>query len=121
MIFTSYKKDTGLVVGVINAPTIEIARATATEDCDLLPGVSGEPNVDKVVDGKLVKQAQPEWMAEELAKAKRNRLLMNSDWTQLPDVPIDTKEVWAAYRQALRDVTDQPGFPFNIVWPVAPG
>jgi hypothetical protein len=51
---------------------------------------------------------------------ERNRLLQESDWTQLPDVPIDTKEAWATYRQALRDVTDQPD-PFNIVWPVAPG
>jgi hypothetical protein len=30
-----------------------------------------------------------------------------------------TKEVWAAYRQALRDVTLQPD-PFNIVWPTPP-
>jgi hypothetical protein len=55
-----------------------------------------------------------------LVRQKRNALLTKSDWTQLPDVPIDTKEAWATYRQALRDVTDQPD-PFNIVWPVAPG
>jgi uncharacterized protein YjiS (DUF1127 family) len=49
----------------------------------------------------------------------RNELLQKSDWTQLPDVPIDTKEVWAMYRQALRDVTDQED-PFNISWPTPP-
>ena len=52
-------------------------------------------------------------------RATRSRLLASSDWTQLPDVPLSTKEAWAAYRQALRDITNQTD-PFNIVWPVAP-
>ena len=55
-----------------------------------------------------------------LVRAQRNRLLLESDWTQLPDVPIATKDAWATYRQALRDITEQPD-PFNIVWPVPPG
>lgn len=50
----------------------------------------------------------------------RATLLMQSDWTQLPDVPLSTKEAWATYRQVLRDITDQPGFPENVVWPVPP-
>lgn len=54
-----------------------------------------------------------------IVRDKRNQLLQASDWTQLPDVPLATKEAWAAYRQALRDVTDQPD-PFNIVWPTPP-
>jgi hypothetical protein len=49
----------------------------------------------------------------------RNILLQNSDWTQLPDVPLNTKEAWANYRQQLRDITNQAD-PFNIVWPIAP-
>lgn len=55
-----------------------------------------------------------------LVRARRNDMLSASDWTQLPDVPLNTKEAWAVYRQALRDVTEQLD-PFNIVWPVAPG
>jgi hypothetical protein len=57
------------------------------------------------------------------AIARRNSLLEQSDWTQLPDVPLSSeqKAAWASYRQALRDITDQPGFPDNINWPVAPG
>lgn len=51
---------------------------------------------------------------------KRDALLAKSDWTQLPDVPLATKEAWAAYRQALRDITEQPGFPFDVVWPEPP-
>lgn len=50
---------------------------------------------------------------------KRNTLLTECDWTQLPDVPIATKEAWAVYRQALRDITDQPD-QRNVTWPVAP-
>lgn len=60
--------------------------------------------------------AETEWP---VVRAERTRRLEASDWTQLPDVPIPTKEAWAVYRQALRDVTDQPD-PFNIVWPTAP-
>lgn len=52
-------------------------------------------------------------------RSQRNALLVASDWTQLPDVPLVTKAAWATYRQALRDVTEQ-GDPFNITWPVAP-
>lgn len=51
---------------------------------------------------------------------RRGELLSASDWTQLPDVPLATKEAWATYRQALRDITSQPGYPFNIIWPQAP-
>jgi hypothetical protein len=49
----------------------------------------------------------------------RDFLLIQSDWTMLPDAPTD-KKAWKAYRQALRDITQQPGFPDNIVWPTKP-
>jgi hypothetical protein len=42
-----------------------------------------------------------EWYAERM-RIHRDRLLKESDWTQLPDAPID-REAWATYRQALRD------------------
>lgn len=54
-----------------------------------------------------------------LVRAKRDRLLLQSDWTQLPDVPPETRATWTAYRQALRDVTEQPD-PFAIEWPAPP-
>jgi hypothetical protein len=50
--------------------------------------------------------------------ARRDKLLSDSDWTQLPDSPGDSA-VWRTYRQALRDITSQTGFPQNVVWPVA--
>jgi hypothetical protein len=42
-----------------------------------------------------------EWWAERM-RLHRDRLLKESDWTQLPDAPVD-REAWATYRQALRD------------------
>lgn len=53
------------------------------------------------------------------ARAKRNNLLAESDWTQTADAPVD-KTAWAAYRQALRDITAQAQFPWTITWPDAP-
>ena len=53
------------------------------------------------------------------ARDKRNALLSQSDWTQAADAPVD-QTAWATYRQALRDITDQAGFPENIDWPIAP-
>lgn len=53
-------------------------------------------------------------------KAERARRLLACDWTQLPDVPANTAQAWAAYRQALRDITDQPTFPASVTWPVEP-
>ena len=50
---------------------------------------------------------------------KRAALLSASDWTQLPDVSLATKEAWAPYRQALRDITEQ-GDMLNVVWPTPP-
>jgi hypothetical protein len=50
---------------------------------------------------------------------QRNELLKDSDWTQIVDATVN-KEIWLTYRQALRDITAQEGFPFNITWPIQP-
>lgn len=49
----------------------------------------------------------------------RNALLAHSDWTQLSDAPVD-RSAWAVYRQSLRDVTAQAGFPGSVDWPEMP-
>ena len=58
----------------------------------------------------------------EQAKAvrqSRTEKLKDSDWTQIADAPVD-KTAWATYRQALRDITSQAGFPWTTTWPDAP-
>lgn len=51
-------------------------------------------------------------------RSKRDSLLQETDWMALSDVTM-TPEM-AAYRQALRDVPDQEGFPFDVVFPTKP-
>lgn len=53
-------------------------------------------------------------------KTKRNRILYETDWTQMPDVTLANKAAWAAYRQELRDITTQAGYPTEITWPTPP-
>ena len=55
----------------------------------------------------------------EQVRAERDRLLAESDWTQITDAPVD-QAAWAVYRQELRDVPQQAGFPHDVVWPTEP-
>lgn len=52
-------------------------------------------------------------------RSTRGQKLKDSDWTQVIDAPVDQAS-WATYRQALRDLTSQKDFPWNIEWPVQP-
>lgn len=54
------------------------------------------------------------------ARAERDRRLAACDWTQARDIPAATAERWQPYRQALRDISAQPGFPIHITWPQEP-
>ena len=60
-----------------------------------------------------------EWWLERM-RIHRNQLIVASDWTQLPDAPVD-RQAWADYRQALRDfpATWTPGP--TVVFPTPPG
>lgn len=53
-------------------------------------------------------------------RAQRNKMLSECDWTQLADSTVVDKAAWAQYRQGLRDLTKQAGFPWAVVWPVSP-
>lgn len=52
-------------------------------------------------------------------RRERDRLLTASDWTQVADAPVVSLE-WQPYRQALRDVPQQSGFPDSVDWPTPP-
>ena len=53
-------------------------------------------------------------------RRQRNQRLAETDWSQMADTPQAIRDKYAAYRQALRDVPQQAGFPDNIVWPTKP-
>lgn len=78
------------------------------------------------VDGQwtlpMVAENKPQAEVEQHVRAVRDELLMLSDWTQMPDSPLDDniKDSWATYRITLRDISTQAGFPTNITWPTAP-
>jgi hypothetical protein len=59
--------------------------------------------------------------AEQAASVRTSRteMLKDCDWTQIADSTAD-KTAWATYRQALRDVPTQAGFPWTVTWPDAP-
>lgn len=66
-----------------------------------------------------------QWVLDTVAlersiRARRDGLLASTDWTQMPDVAADTKQKYAEYRQLLRDVPQQDGFPEAVVWPTPP-
>jgi hypothetical protein len=66
---------------------------------------------------------KPEQSESELSlviRYQRDQLLRESDWTQLPDVPKSIKSTWSSYRQKLRDIPQQSGFPFKVEWPEKP-
>jgi hypothetical protein len=88
-------------------------------DDSLFNAVPDTPVPTDTLDVTFTVQARDADVVWPTIRARRDVLLAQSDWTQLPDVPLATKAAWADYRQALRDVTAQPD-PTNIIWPVAP-
>jgi hypothetical protein len=63
-------------------------------------------------------EQRTEQQAEQV-RAQRNQKLSDTDWTQVADAPVD-KQAWADYRQALREVPEQAGFPWSVEWPEQP-
>jgi hypothetical protein len=59
---------------------------------------------------------------QNVVRNQRNTLLAKSDWTQAADIPFSSeqKAEWVTYRQALRDLPSQSGFPTNVVFPTEP-
>ena len=89
--------------------------------------VLGPTFIDTVEDGvtttalqhETAYKAQKDAEQAKSVRATRDAKLAECDWTQVADAPVD-KAVWATYRQALRDITTQEGFPWTVEWPVAP-
>jgi len=129
---TRYNIDFPAVVNGVSfskGSTEEDARANG-----LVPIVGDEPayNPERerlagpqyVIDGAQVNRVFtveqiPDSERAGQVRSERNTKLSASDWTQLADSPADDL-AWATYRQALRDITAQAGFPWNVQWPTQP-
>ena len=91
----------------------------APQDTEAFPN-QGEVTED---DPRLAEFLSPEGNVERQAatlRARRDTELAATDWTQLPDVPKETKAKFVPYRAALRDVPQQVGFPSDVKWPATP-
>lgn len=75
-----------------------------------------EDNVSELL--QLAKAKEYNDLAEKI-RAKRDKLLADTDWTQCTDCQLSNtqKEAYRVYRQALRDVPEQAGFPYQVVFP----
>jgi hypothetical protein len=74
--------------------------------------------VARQAEEALVASQEPERLASQM-RQERNTLLSDCDWTQVSDAPVN-QVAWQTYRQALRDVTSQEGFPYDVTWPTKP-
>jgi len=79
------------------------------------PIFTGETAVADEAAYKAIKDAEQATNV----RNSRTEMLKDCDWTQLADSTAD-KTAWATYRQALRDVTTQTGFPWTVTWPTQP-
>ena len=73
-----------------------------------------------VVADKTADELQAEADSEAAkVRVQRNALLSACDWTQVADAPVDSL-AWAVYRQKLRELPEQEGFPWVVKWPEKP-
>lgn len=87
-------------------------------------------NIVRGYDGRLYREGEEpvktneeaEAEAAAAARAKRDSLIAETDYLFLSDYPLDEakKAAWTAYRQALRDIPEQDGWPMSIIWPEKP-
>ncbi|QKQ46835.1 tail fiber assembly protein [Achromobacter denitrificans] len=93
------------------------------ERLSLLDGMARNKRIVPNESGYPILQDNPPVSDEEFAqliRQERTAKLRDSDWSQLSDVPESVREAWATYRQALRDIPAQPGFPLRVEWPASP-
>jgi hypothetical protein len=94
--------------------TIEVESLDVMENLvEAIEGSIGWSYIDGVASPPI-----PDFLEEKI-RTERNFLLTDSDWTQVADAPVD-QAAWATYRQALRDIPSQDGFPSQVIWPNKP-
>jgi len=117
--FTLYNAETGEITAIMSG---------SVEDAELNgPYLEGafDPDTHTVVDGVAVQKPDSVLEEQEIKKATSKMILLrdgrlkDSDWTQVPDAPVDAA-AWAVYRQQLRDLPANTPDPRNVEWPEPP-
>ncbi len=106
-------------------PTISresLAGAGRQEVTETIYALLQQPGRWSLADGEPRLLPPLETDARRTALGQRARLLSACDWTQMPDVPggVIWQSAWRNYRQQLRDITGQDGFPLSVIWPAPP-
>lgn len=104
--------ENGLVVNTIVVDSLDFLP-------NLVSAEDGGAIGDRYENGQFYKPELDESKAALEIREQRNIKLNVSDWTQVADAPVD-QAAWAAYRQALRDIPSQQGFPWEVQWPTQP-
>lgn len=92
-----------------------------------IDGLRNRPSLIESVENNLegwlnlAKETEYGKLADPI-RDQRNALLAETDWTQATDAPLGKEDVKAyrEYRQALRDIPQQDGFPYEVEWPAIP-
>ena len=106
-------------VVVADAPQYDEATQIAVRNNQ--PSLVGDTWTIGWIVQELTQSEKDQKLAAKIAsvRSQRNQKLTETDWTQVNDAPVD-KAAWATYRQALRDVPTQSGFPWSVTWPAQP-
>ena len=109
---------------VVGTPTREVIRMKTEADCT--DPETGEVNTDQVGQPLYGNEWEVSYTAQNIeqataeanVRARRDSLLQETDWMALSDVTMSSE--MTTYRQALRDIPAQSGFPYSVTWPTKP-
>lgn len=111
--------------GFVPADQMDAMRLALEEGQELLERAANPKTQRVSKSGSIIKKSKSIREREELELAhrklrrQRRALLEQSDWTQMPDAPVD-QAAWRVYRQALRDLPANTPDPRNPTWPEPP-
>lgn len=119
-----YSKLTNKVLSTLSVPDLECLEANIQENQDyIINDWVGDITLASVVNGEVITE-EPIDQTENITRGMRDNLLANSDWTQMPDSPLNNEEKtnWQTYRQELRDLFNNFTYTNleDVNWPTPP-
>jgi hypothetical protein len=133
--YTIYSQSTGQILRIVQTNDIQsqlqvgesylegsIDDSAYYIENNLPVEIPAQPSQYSVFDFVTKQWVLDQNMAVVDVSKNRQRLLYATDWTQIPNGPLTTaqQQAWASYRQELRDIPEQSGYPLNVIWPTPP-